>query len=201
MKSPTENNGSSYMLFTLAAGAFGTIAVLMDQQINTKGSHVWFTIVGVFFYVINLIGIVSLFWREWISQTIEISPSSRTSQLRIPWRIYRVIDHYLGLNLSFSLVLMIFWVWNQDTYYAFSQGINSTNHWTAWLAFIGTSFSMYNGVGVVHLNVASSGSGAVITWHIMLSRIINMFVFVTVIGEGVSFAKQKRRDAQVNNRR
>lgn len=198
-----ENNGSSYLLFTACTVALGAINVLIDQQAHTQGSRIWFAIAAAVIYVVNLVGIIFLFWREWVSQMIEISVVNwepRAFGCRIPWRLYRIIDHYLALNLAFSLIFMTFWVWDpspaKDTYFAFPAGLDATNHWAVWLSFVGTSFSIYNGVGFAEFSVASSATVAVATWHIVWAKPIDLVVAAIVVAEGFEIVQERRRKAK-----
>lgn len=195
-----ENNGSSYLLFTIGTVGLGAISVLIDQQAGTQGARVWFAIAATLLYVINLVGIISLFWREWIAQLVEISPTSwepRFFGYRIPWRLYRIVDHYIGLNIAFSLLWMTFWVWDpsdaKETYFTFPPSINSSNHWAVWLSFIETSFAVFNGVGFAEFQLASTATVALTTWHVMWARPIDLVVAAIVVSESFELVQERKR--------
>lgn len=195
-----ENNGSSYLLFTICTAIVSAFIVLIDQQANTQGSHVVFAIAATLTYLVNLVGIIFLFWREWAGQAIEISLTERNLSFAgysIPWRLYRTVDHYLGLNLSFALIMMTFWVWDtsadKDTYYSFPSSLNVQNPWAMWMSFIGTSFAIYNGVGFAEFAVISTATVAIATWHIILAKPIDLIVAAIVVSEGFESVQRKRR--------
>lgn len=196
-----ENDGSSYFFFTAVTAATAALSILLDQQIANEGTRVWFAIQATLLYALNIAGVFSLFWREWIGQAAEISPPMRSrlrlAGYRIPWRLVRIVDHYVGINLAFSQIFMVFWVWDssplKDTYFSFPAGLAATNHWAAWLSFIGTSFAIYNGVGFAEFSLNSSAVVAVATWHIALAKPIDLIVAAIVVAEGYEIVSERRR--------
>ena len=200
MKPQGENDGSSYMLFTLVTVALGAINVLIDQQTGTRGAHVWFAIAATALYIINLVGILSLFWRIWVEQMVEVSIFSWQPRIfghRISWRLWRIIDHYLGFNLAFSLIFMTFWVWddspNKDKFYDFPPNMPVSNHWAMWASFIATAFAIYNGVGFNEFSATSPGTVVVAGLHIVLAYPITLIVAGIVVGAAFETLQERRR--------
>lgn len=199
-----ENDGSSYMLFTLCTAALGAINVLIDQQTGTQGARVWFAIAATVLYTLNLIGVVFLFWRIWVAQMVEISAFSWQPRIlghRISWRLWRIIDHYLGLNVAFSLILMTFWVWDdapdKESFYDFPDNMPVRNHWAMWASFIATSFSIYNGVGFNEFSATSPGTVIVTGLHIIFAYPITLIIagiVVTAAFEAIQDRRQQGAD-------
>jgi len=203
----TENDGSSYFFFTIFTTLMGAINVLIVQQTHTQGAQIWFAIASPILYIINFAGLISLFWREWLSQMFEVSVVNwepRIAGHRVPWRLSRMLDHYLAFNISASLIFMTFWVWDNSptktNFFLFSPGINTSNDWAMWLSFFSASFALFNGVGLLQFNLASSGSIAFTGLHIILSKPIDLFVLSILIAEGYDIVKSRREANRKNTK-
>lgn len=192
-----ENEGSSYGLFTLCTTIVGALSVLIAQQADTRGAAVWFAIQATLAYAVNLLGIGALFWREWVQQEVELWPTAPESRLfgrRVPWRVVRALDHYVAINVAFSLLFMTFWVWDsspdKDYYFALPDTLPRQNAWAVWSVFLGTAFALWNGVGFREFLLRRVSVIFVGTVHIFFALPTLLLVFGVVVSE----AQQRQTD-------
>lgn len=198
-----ENDGSSYGLYTLATLVCGSLSILIVQQADTKGARVWFAIQAAALYAGVIVATVFLFWRTWIRQLFEITPGwlsrlAHTYAPNVPWRLVRVIDIYMAINFAFSLLYMVFWVWDpsptKNTYYIFEPGLDVTNPWAVWIVFINASFSIYNSACADFVLNRNSIMG-VVSLHVIIADPIKLFVQVIVVSEAFELVRKMRQQA------
>lgn len=132
-----ENNGSSYGLFTIVSLALGSAAIAIDQSYNTRASHIVLTVTASAIALITLVNLVSLFWRIWVGQCLEISPKIRFRYInRLPWQVVRVMDSIISWNLGMSYLMLLFWVWDtspdRSDNFTFCDMSACQNIWAAW---------------------------------------------------------------------
>lgn len=146
----TENNdGSSYMFFTIVTMLVGCVSIVIEQQAHSRTTQILYSVASALLLLMNGINFVSLFWRLWVRQELELSPrrSFIWTRLvsRIPWQVTRAVDCYIGWSMSISFVLLSLWVWddtpNKDRHLTFCNHAGCQNIWGAWNMCISQAFA------------------------------------------------------------
>ena len=197
-----EPNASSYMLFTVVT-VLVTVPTIAITQAKPDTARVWMAVASALLYVANFAGIMELFWREWFNPPplVRLPRQTVVFGYEIPWRLVRLLDHYIGFSVAFSLVLLTVWAYDpsptKDTYYTFAVGINSTNIWSAWNSLLLLSIAilaMTNGVG--ELIIARELTVTLCGWQIFISAPINVAVVALVITRGVELIAARRKELE-----
>jgi hypothetical protein len=193
-----DENASSYMLFTVVTLVIAVPTVVVNHF--TSAGRAWLAIASILLYVANLLGILELFWREWFAPRpiVRLPPETVIFGHEIPWRLVRLLDHYIAFSVAFSLVLLSLWAFDptdaKTKYFVFASGIHATNTWAVWNSFVVFSFSILavdGGFGEMVLN--NELSVALCGWQIFLSLPINVAVVALVITRGIE-ANAARRE-------
>lgn len=144
-----NNDGSSYMFFTMVTLLFGCVITAIHQQAHTHASRIVHSIVAALVVFINMTNLISLFWRLWVRQEIEVSayPSIWTrAWSRFPWQIVRAADAFFGTSFAWSFVFLTVWVWSPATdrnlHYTFCNQAGCQNIWGAWNMCISQAFAI-----------------------------------------------------------
>jgi hypothetical protein len=109
----------------------------------------------------------------------------------------RILDHYLALNLAFSLLWTTFWAFDPTPdharYFAWHSQINTDNIWAVWLSFVGSAFAIFNGLGYGDFTLNASGPIAVTSFHIVISRPFEFAVVAVLTTEAFMMLRQHQK--------
>lgn len=191
----------TYMLYsaaTLAASLLG----LVVQSTAPGAGRVLLAVLGPLAVSANLAGLAWLVYHVWVASSHQHRHllGQQDALRRVPWTLLTVFDHYVGLNLAWALLLLVFWAWDpapdRSTFIAFAGPLSRSNVWAAWLSTIGTSFQIFNGVGFSQTVVVHPASEAVTNAMTALAGLLQWAVIGVVIAEGYELAKQRTRAAR-----
>lgn len=202
-----ENDGSSYMLFTLVGAIAGPLFILLDQLVDTKASHAIFTTFAAFYLPFVLLNTLSLAWRTWIRQEFEVSlPLPQTLfGRRLPWRLVRVVDVALSSWLALSFVMLCFWIWDGDlhreTHFEFCEIAGCHNIWGAWNMCISQVVALWF-TSTTDLHVKSQAAITFSWLASVMAGLVILLLITILVAEGreaekrtkaVSGARSERR--------
>jgi len=194
VKLPRDNNGNSYMFFTIVVLASSPLMILLDQQVNTLATHIVFTIYAILqLILLPGVNILSFFWRSWVAQRIELSVTVPMGFGRpltdVPWRVWRLIDCFLSWNFAAGNVLLCFWIWDdapdKDTYFLFCDHHSGCqNIWGAWVWCYTNALQIWT-AATTDLHVRGLLATNLIAFLTSVSWWILVFVILSVLGERV----------------
>lgn len=197
MKSASEpierdNNGSSWMLFTLIGLVLGPVFIAIDGSLHNTGTRIVYTIWACAYWGMALSNPLMFIYRTFVRQLFEITPSfldrldERTPPwARVPWRLIRILDITLAWILAMSYAILIFWVWDEspghDRFLAFCTHHGCSSIWGAWNLCLSQAVKIFvtNGSEVPVLH-----QGAVaMQW---MFELISMLIFLLALTVGVT---------------
>jgi hypothetical protein len=201
-----ENNGNTYMLFSIVIVGTAPLCVLFAQQVNVLAVRILFAVYAALTVLAAFANIASFFWRTWAGQMFEASPPrvvprTRLVRLlgRVPWRIWRLFDCYFAWNFAAGNVIWTFWRFDTatagyDTFFAFCSGHRGcTNAWGAWGWSVFQAFSIF-WAGSEPLETFGLFAGAFATIVGTVTWLFITFVFVAVVTQTVEITKLQYRE-------
>jgi hypothetical protein len=198
-----ENDGNSYFFFTAVAYGLGSVAIAIQQAVDTQASRGCFAAFTAVCMVLALLNIVSLFARTYLGQRIEISPPffrrvpGRFYVLRSPWRIARVIDCTAAYTGALALVMMCFWIYDdtpdKHLYFSFCKSARGCeNIWDAWLVTNMQASELFT-ASTLTLEPLSAWTVLYKLLTAGSSYAFNFMLFATVVAEGYAQAQARQQ--------
>lgn len=150
LRTMTQNNdGSSYMFFTMITMLFGCLSIVIEQQTHSRATRILHSVVSALLLALNGVNFISLFWRLWIRQEVEVSARSffwTRLWARLPWQVVRAADGFIGWAMSISFVLLSLWIWDDTPekvrHLSFCNHDGCHNIWGAWNMCISQAFAL-----------------------------------------------------------
>jgi len=137
-----ENNGNSFMFFTIVVAIITPCMIVMAQQAPCLATRIIFTIFAALSAIFAAIGFLLLSYREWNQQLVEVSPKFLVAAMPVfladvPWRIWRLADCVCAWVLAVANLILVFWIWDtsadKSTYFLFCDDHRGcTNIWSGW---------------------------------------------------------------------
>jgi hypothetical protein len=189
-----ENNGNSFMFFTLVVGAIGPCMIVMVQQAPCLATKIIYTIFAALAALFAALNFVLLAFREWNQQLVEISPRLLITAMPvfladIPWRIWRVTDCVLAWVLANSYLIYAFYVWDdspfKDKYFFFCLDHTACkNSWAVWNACISQAVAYFT--AATNELLVRSPLAITLTWVLsLLAWFVSQLVTVAVIAKAL----------------
>lgn len=200
----SDANASSYFLFSTITVLI-TVPTIAITQAYPHSARIWMAVAAALLYVANFAGVVELFWREWFNPRPIVRLPKRTIVFgyEIPWRLVRLLDHYIGLSVSFSLVILAVWAFDhtptKDHYFVFSpSGVSATNIWSVWNSMLTVAFALIT-VNTSTNNVTPNHDLPITLcgWQLFVAYPINVAVVTMVITRSVEAIARRREEMEL----
>ena len=176
-----ENNGNSFMFFTIIVAIITPCMIVMAQQAPCLATRIIFTIFAALAAIFAALNFLFLSYREWNQQLVEVSPKFLVAATPVfladvPWRILRLTDCVCAWVLAIANLILCFWIWDtapdKSTYFLFCDDHRGcTNIWSGWNLSILQSINYFTATSSdLHVNgqlaVLLASIASLVAWFI-----------------------------------
>jgi len=193
-----ENNGNSFMFFTLVLGAVGPCMIVMVQQAPCLATRIIYTIFAALAMLFAAANFILLAFREWNQQLLEITPRILVTAMPvfladIPWRIWRLTDCVMAWLLANSYLILAFYIWDDSTlkerfFFFCLDHTACENLWAMWNVSISQAVAYFTAASNEIL--VRSPLAVTLTWILSLvAWFIGQLVSVAAIAKALEIMK------------
>lgn len=198
-----DHGARTWMLLTAGTLGASVLCVLIESVVGGRTAAILMAVVAPLLVAGNLAALADLLLREWFHVSLPhllwrqrhhgrhdaLPPLVYVHRQPVPWRLARVLDHYLALNVAWALLLLVYWVWapaaHRDLYIELPGKAAQHNVWAAWLVTLVAAFSEFNTAGFGHVVIQHPASAAVELAMVITDRLVDLIILGVVVAEAV----------------